>query len=155
MASNAAVGRAVERGTSSSGGSSSSTASHGTTSSKNPLSNIALSTKKKANSGAIAGAVLGALVVLAAVLALVLLLLWRKKRAEESNGGGERMSHSDDGTIREVVREVEGVRVHQKDGETAHVEVNVASSTAKLISYGREDVQELGAEHVSELPADS
>ena len=118
-----------------------------------------MSTKKKVNSGAIAGAVLGALVVLAAVLALVLLLLWRKKRAEETNGGGERMSHSDDGTIREVVREVvrevEGVRVHQKDGETAHVEVNVASSTAKLISYGREDVQELGAEHVSELPADS
>lgn len=110
-----------------------------------------MSTKKKVNSGAISGAVLGALVVLAAVLALVLLLLWRKKRAEETNGGGERMSHSDDGTIREV----EGVRVHQKDGETAHVEVNVASSTAKLISYGREDVQELGAEHVSELPADS
>jgi hypothetical protein len=153
-ASSAAVGCAVKRQASSSGGSSSSSNLAGSSTASESLSSIASSVEtkaKKVSSGAIAGAVLGALVALAAVLVLVLFLLRRRKRAKQSVGGGEQMSQSDDGTLREV----EAIQIHQKDGETARLQVDALAATAELDSNERKGAHELGTEHVSELPAGS
>ncbi|KAF2626934.1 hypothetical protein BU25DRAFT_75408 [Macroventuria anomochaeta] len=147
-ASSAVVGCTVKRATSSGGTSSSSVAT------SDAVSTIVSSTKEKARKapgGVIAGAVLGALVALAAILALVLFLLRRRKRAKQDVGGGEQMSQSDDGTPHQV----EGAQIHQKDGDTARVEVHAVPSMAELDSSRGGGTHEMGTgpERVSELPA--
>ena len=95
------------------------------------------------------GAVLGSLVALAAILGLVLFLLRRRKRAKHGADAAQEMSQSEDSTIHEVG----GQQVHQKDGQTACVEVNAVAYKSELELTGPGGAHELGTGHVSELPA--
>jgi hypothetical protein len=140
-ASSATAGCAVQKEEFGSGRS-----SHvGTASSQRPLSSILGSAKKKAkkaSGGVIAGAVLGGLLVLIAILMLVLFLLRQRKRANEAEGGSQ-----SDGSS-----QVEGVQIHQKDGNDARVEVNAVPYTE--VDVRKDYAHEMSVEqHVSELPA--
>lgn len=90
----------------------------------------------------IAGAVLGGLLALIAILTLVLFLLRQRKRANEAEGGSQ-----SDGSS-----QVEGVQIHQKDGNDALVEVNAVPYTE--VDVRKDYAHEMSVEqHVSELPA--
>lgn len=140
-ASSATAGCAVKKEDISSRGS-----SHvGTASSQRPLSSIVGSAKKKAkkaSGGVIAGVVLGALVALIAILGLVLFLLRRRKRAKEAKGASQ-----SDGSS-----QVEGVQIHQKDGNGARVEVNAVPYNE--LDERKDYAHEMSVEQrISELPA--
>jgi hypothetical protein len=80
--------------------------------------------------------------VLIAILMLVLFLLRQRKRANEAEGGSQ-----SDGSS-----QVEGVQIHQKDGNDARVEVNAVPYTE--VDVRKDYAHEMSVEqHVSELPA--